>query len=235
MAKMTLEELVRQLDKAFGAELKTVLLYGSAARGDHVARKSDYNVLVIVEALGVDRLHSASAAARAWADAGNPPPLLLTSREWLGSADIFPMEYADILASHRILHGALPGTVEVESAHLRLELEHEAMGTLLQLRRGLLASGNDSKEQLLLLEESASTIMVIFRALLRLSGEEPPRENQPLVRQAAGKVGFDPAPFLAVLRHKQGEEAIRAADAPRILQGYLAGVGQLLTYLDRAT
>lgn len=234
MAKMTLDDLVGQLQKAYAAELHAVVLYGSAARGggDHVARKSDYNVLVIVDALDADRLQAASAAVRAWTDSGNPPPLLLTNGEWLGSADIFPMEYADIFSSHKVLHGSLPGDITVDPAHLRLELEHEAMGTLLQLRRGLLASGNDSKEQLSLLEASASTVMVIFRAFIRLAGEEAEQENAGLVQQAAARAGFDAAPFLAAIRHKRGEEAIRAADAPRILAGYLAGMQRLVTHLD---
>ena len=48
---MTLDELVTQLRAAYGSALRSVLLYGSAAagEGEHVAKKSDYNVVVIVE------------------------------------------------------------------------------------------------------------------------------------------------------------------------------------------
>ena len=72
--------------------------------------------------------------------AGNPPPLTLTTREWRRSSDIFSMEYADILERHKVLHGQLDMNVTVDPEHLRLQLEHEAMGTLLQLRRGALAA-----------------------------------------------------------------------------------------------
>ncbi len=41
MAKMTLEELVAQLRAAFGAELRSVVLYGSAASGEHIPQRSD--------------------------------------------------------------------------------------------------------------------------------------------------------------------------------------------------
>jgi hypothetical protein len=232
MAKMTLDELTKQLRDAFGAELTAVVLYGSAATGEHVAKKSDTNVLVIVDALGPAQLQRASATARAWTDAGNPAPLLLTREEWLGSADIFPMEYADVLAAHRALHGALPGAVTVDPAHLRLELEHEAMGTLLQLRRGYLAAGNDAREQVALLEASLSTVLVIFRAFLRLAGESPPREHQQVTQQAAARAGFDPGPFLRVLRHKRGDESLRAADASGVFGPYLEGLQQLVRHLD---
>jgi predicted nucleotidyltransferase len=95
MATMTLEQLVTQLRAAYGDELRAVVLYGSAAAGEHIPKRSDYNVLVIVESLGLDRLRAAAAVARAWGESGNPPPLTLTVNEWRGSADIFPMEYAD--------------------------------------------------------------------------------------------------------------------------------------------
>src|SRR6185437_1296044 len=161
MAKMTLDELVAQLRAAYGASLRSVVLYGSAASGEHIAKRSDYNVLVVVDSLDADRLAGASAASRAWADAGNPAPLTLTTAEWRGSSDIFPMEYADIL----------------ERRDLRLQLEQEAMGKLLKLRQGVLASGNDPKRQLELLAASASAIMIIFRAVLRLAATRPPAKN----------------------------------------------------------
>src|SRR5882762_6676312 len=108
MARMTLDELVSQLRGAYGGALRSVVLYGSAARGEHTAKRSGYNVLVIVDALDAARLSAASAASRAWTEAGNPAPLTLTTSEWRGSADIFPMEYADILERHKVLHGDPP-------------------------------------------------------------------------------------------------------------------------------
>jgi predicted nucleotidyltransferase len=233
MAKMTLEELVSQLRAAFGPELRAVVLYGSAAAGEHLPKKSDYNVLVLVESLPAERLVAASAAVKAWVDADNPPPLTLTMNEWHGSADIFPMEYADILERHRVLYGDLRTDVRVDRANLRLQLEHEAMGTLLQLRRGALAAGTDAKAQMDLLEKSSSTVMVLFRAVVRLQGDTPPHDNIELSQKVAGVATLDPAPFVQVIWHKRGEPKIRTQDVPRVLAGYLSGMQQLVHYLDR--
>lgn len=233
MAKMSLDELVSQLRAAFGAELRTVVLYGSAAAGEHLPKKSDYNVLVLVESLEANRLLAASAAIRAWSDAGNPPPLMLTTREWENSADIFAMEYADVLERHRTLFGELNMNVRVDPAHLRLQLEHEAMGTLLQLRRASLAAGSDPKHQLALLEQSASTIMVIFRAVLRLRGERPPTDNVALVNAVASAAAIDASPFARVITHKRGEATIRGDQVGAILAGYLSGMQALVAYLDQ--
>lgn len=233
MAKMTLDELVSQLRAALGAELKAVVLYGSAAAGEHLPKKSDYNVLVLVDSLDANRLLAASATARAWSDAGNPAPLMLTTDEWQSHADVFPMEYADVLERNKTLFGELPANVRVDHEHLRLQLEHEAMGTLLQLRRAALAAGNDGKEQIALLEAVSSTVMVIFRAVARLSNQAPPTDNVKLCEQVAGISGADAGPFVRVIRHKRGESILRAADASELLGSYLASMDTVVRYLDK--
>lgn len=233
MAKMTLDELVTQLRAAYGSDLRSVVLYGSAAAGEHIAKRSDYNVLVIVESLDTAKLAGASAAARAWTEAGNPAPLTMTSSEWRGSADIFPMEYADILDRHRILHGESPfDGIRVDRKDLRLQIEQEAMGKLIKLRQGTLASGNDGARQVELLAASASAIMIIFRAFLRLQGAVAPKDNIALSQEVASLASFDAEPFKRVVRHVRGEETIKAGDAAAVLDGYLRGMRHLVTYLD---
>ena len=234
MATMTLDELVSQLRAAYGSDLRSVVLYGSAAAGEHIPKRSDYNVLVVADTLGMPQLRAAAAVARAWGEAGNPPPLTLTSQEWRGSADIFPMEYADILERHRILFGEMPFEgLHVEPRDLRLQLEHEAMGKLLKLRQGVLGAGGDPKRQLELLAASLSTIMVVFRAVVRLHGAVPPTDNLALSRTVAGYAGFDAAPFERVVRHVRGEQAIPAAESGDVLAAYIGGMERLVGYLDR--
>jgi hypothetical protein len=236
MAKMTLEELVAQLRAAFGAELRSVVLYGSAASGEHIPQRSDYNVLVLVDALDVARLDAVAAVVRAWSEAGNPPPFTLTTEEWRRSADIFPMEYSDIQERHRVLHGASPfDGVRVAPVDLRRQLESEAMGKLLHLRQGVLAAGGDGKRQLELLEASKSTIMVLFRAIIRLHGQTPPADTVELCREVGRLAGFDPEPFSRVVRHVRGEAKVKPGDAGSLLTEYVRGVQQLVTHLDRYT
>ncbi len=207
---MTLDELVSQLRAAYGTALQAVVLYGSAAAGEHIPKKSDYNVLVVVDALDANRLAAASAVSRAWAEAGNPAPLTLTTSEWRGSADIFPMEYADILDRNKVLFGTSPFEgITVDLKDLRLQLEQEAMGKLIKLRQGVLASGNDGKRQVELLAASLSAIMIIFRAFLRLHREAPSKDNTVVADAVARRAGFDATSFATVVRHVRGEATHR--------------------------
>jgi predicted nucleotidyltransferase len=79
---MTLDELVGQLKAAYGTTLRSVILYGSAVAGEHLGKRSDYNVLCVLDAVPRDRLAAVGAVLRAWGEAGNPAPLKFTSSEW---------------------------------------------------------------------------------------------------------------------------------------------------------
>lgn len=234
MATMTLDELVTQLRSAYGDELHSVVLYGSAAGGEHIPKRSDYNVLVIARSLPAEKLRAAAAVGAAWSASGSPPPMTLTLEEWRGSSDIFAMEYADILERHKILYGEAPfGGVAVSRGDLRLQVEREAMGKLLQFRQGVLASGNDGRRQVGLLEASLSTIMVVFRGASRVAGDDPPTDNEALVASIASKAGFDATPFMRVVRHVRGGEKLNPRDVAPVIDGYLDGLQRLVAYIDR--
>ena len=233
---MTLEELVQQLRTAYRDHLSAVVLYGSGASSDYVEGKSDYNVLVLLDRIDVSTLAAASAVARAWREFGNPPPMTMTVDEWRRSADVFPMEYTDILQRHRVLFGAPPFEgIAVSREHLRLQLEQQVMGKLLRLRQGALLAGSEGKRQRELISDSLSTIMVLFRAVLRLKGEEPPTDTAALVDRVAALAGFDGTAFTRAVQHQRGEPKIAPSEAGAVLAQYLTGVERLDAFLDTFT
>ena len=230
---MQLDELVRQLQLAYGGGLRSVVLFGSAVAGEHNPKKSDYNVLVIVDSLPLERLRAVAAVSKAWAEDGNPPPLTFTTHEWKSSSDIFPMEYADILERHRVLYGAPPfDGIRVSPSDLRLQVENQAMGKLLQLRQAIMGAGGDSKLQVEVLEKSLSTLMVVFRGVSRLFGHAPSQDYEELTRSLAQRAGFSAEPFVKVIRHVRGAEKIPRENAAGILEEYLAAMERLVAYVN---
>jgi predicted nucleotidyltransferase len=233
---MTLEDLIGQLKNAYGDALLSVVLYGSAVAGEHIAKKSDYNVLVVLERVPLDKLAAVGAVLRAWGEAGNPPPMTFTDAEWKSSSDVFPMEYADILERHRVLYGPDPWDgISVSKSDLRLEVEQQALGKLLHLRRSAMAAGIDEKAQRSLLEASLSALMVVFRGVERLHDATPPQDYTDLARRVAQRTGFESDPFERVVRHVRGITQLQKGEAGIVLAGYLTSMEKLVAYLDRFT
>jgi hypothetical protein len=230
---MTLDELTSALSGAYGEELRTLVLYGSAARDNGMTKGSDYNVLVIVRSLTPTALRASAPAVHRWNAAGNPAPLVLTEAEWKSSRDIFAIEVADIQERHRVLAGALPeGPSDVDAAHLRHQLEFEAMGKLLRFRQALLACEGDQAREIELLVATKSAVLVLFRTLLRVHGERAPDLAADVVERAAVLAGLDAAPFLDVVTHASGGPAIPLARADAVVEAYHLGLKQLVAHVD---
>jgi hypothetical protein len=227
------EEFAERLRGAYGDALVSVVLYGSAARGDYREGISNLNLLVVVRTADAATLRRASALAREWVTAGNPPPLILDAAEWMGSADVFPIEYSDMLEAHVVLHGGNPFEgLEIQWSDLRLQCEHELKTKQIQLREHYLLAADSPAELGKLLTQSFPTFLTLFRTALRLAGEEVPRPPETVLDAAGRRIGFDTAPFLEVLKARQdGGKFEPAGDGP-VVEGYLAGVERATGWLD---
>ena len=232
---IALGELLTELESLYGSALRAIVRFGSAVAGEVLPGQSDTNLLIIVDAVPLSALLHNAEAVQKWTAAGNPAPLLLTLDEWRSSADIFAMEYADILHRHQVLVGDPPFEgVRVKPADLRLHVEREAMGKLLQLRRAIMAVGNDPRMQLRLLANGLSTLMVIFRGVSRVAGAAPSMDYVQLSHEVATLAGFDARPFERLVQHVRREVQIPLSDVTTVLTGVLDGMGRLVAHLDRA-
>ncbi len=237
MAKSYMERanaFAGRLRDTYADVLVSVVLYGSAARGEFEEGVSDLNMLVLLRDTGPATLRRGSGMAREWAKQGNPPPLILGADEWSRSADAFPIEFADIQAAHRILHGADPfADVVVDREHLRLQCEHELKGKQIQLREGFLLTAEQPKELGTLLVGSFSTFLVLFRTVLRLAGAPVSHDAEDTIAEAARRVGFDPEPLREILLARRAKTPIKPkADSP-LVTGYLDAVARTVEFVDR--
>ncbi len=230
------EQWVEQLKQAMPAGLRSVVLYGSAATGDHLAGKSDYNILIVTDRLGLAELDALSKPAVAWAKAGNRPPLLFTPQQLRDSADAFPIELSDMQQSRKILFGDdLLADVVIKPEHLRLQLEHDLKARLLQLRERYLLTRGKPGPVAELLTSSLSTFLVLFRATLRLYQSDVPSRKLEALDALARHVGFDAQVFLTVHALKEGRCKRRDVSPVALFEQYRTTIEQVVDAVDRRT
>jgi hypothetical protein len=223
-----------ELAEVYGAALRSVVLYGSAARGEHRAGASDLNILVLLDDAGPEALRRGAPLAGRWAAGGNPPPLVLSRDEWARSADVFAIEYADIRDAHRVLAGADPFEgVQVERDDLRRQCERELKGKNIQLRERYLLLADRPEELGRVFAQSLSTFLVLFRTVLRLAGETVPRDPEQVVRRTAVHAGFAPEPVLELVAARAAGGSPRLDAVDPIAVGYLDAVARVVEYVDR--
>lgn len=233
MGKWTTEKMVEELKNLLGNQLVSVVLYGSAAAGDHAGKNSDINLMVVTHQLFPKELLTLSKAMVPWTRQGNPAPLLLTREHLKDFVDVFPVEILDIQHNHQVLHGPDPMKgLSISKDHLRIELEHELQSRLLRLKTHFAMT--EARPALIekLMVDSVSTFLVLFKSILWLYKIKPPAKKMEALRMLKKKISFDADVFETVDRLKRGEK-IRGLDFFVVFEKYLGSIETIIDNVSR--
>jgi len=229
-----LKQLIEKLTHAYGDRLVSVVLYGSAAAGDHHGRYSDINIFCVLTRVTPRELRDSEALFAWWRGLGNPAPLLMSEAEVRGSADSFPIEFHDIRERHRLLHGAdIVSTLVLDDRFYRALVEHELRAKLLRLRQKAAGVLSDKTLLLRLMADSVSTFCVLTRHALRLRGLDAAWHKRDIIEQAREKLGIDPLPFRMLIDLREEKIKPREIDAAALLENYLKEIHAVIDSVDR--
>src|SRR6476660_719743 len=200
MTKTVVQEalngLIEDLKATHGDNLASVVLYGSAAAGDHVELRSDYNLLIALNRITPEDLRMAQAPMREWQRLGHPLPVYFTVEELSDAADVFPIEFHQMANARVVLFGHDPFEfVELSNANLRRQTEYELRSKLIQLRRLYIPASVSIEKLCDLMNDSLSSFAALFGAVLMLYGEDAPVAEPACVRATAKLLHLDPTPF----------------------------------------
>lgn len=213
------QELVAVAEQVFGEELVSVVLYGSYLRATFTQGSSDVNVLVILSAGRPDALREFGRQAHRLLKRFRITPLVLTRAEFTTSADVFPVEYLDIVEGHKVLIGPdVTAELDISKANLRHEIEHQLRGSLVALRQLAIAAGrNRSYRKTLLrreLRQWYGSLSAMLRGLLRLKGASAiPQSPEELVTAVNEALGLESGPIVELLRGKKDTDSIQLIDS----------------------
>jgi predicted nucleotidyltransferase len=201
-----LAEMVERLKTGLGGRLESVVLYGSAARGEFREKTSDFNLIVVLEDLEPATLEALAPIAAWWRRRGHHVPRLFSPGFIAKSADVFPIEFLEIRGSRLVLHGEDPfAALEIAREPLRLQCERELKEKLMRLREGYL-EGHESRRALgRLLASSYPAFAAIFRGCLHLWGGDAPVSSGEVVSAFCARAGLSRSAFEAVERLRRGE------------------------------
>ncbi|MGH7445325.1 MAG: hypothetical protein ACREKM_10630 [Longimicrobiales bacterium] len=232
MANDKAREITRELETDFGDALRSVLLFGSIARGEAIDGVSNVNLLVLLDDVNTARLGKAAGHAERWRKA-NAVPLLLEASEWQRAADVFAIELADMHDAHEVLSGTDPiAEHTVAPRALRLQAERELRGKILQLRSGLLAAAGASDRIGALLVAALPSFATYLRAALRLAGRPVPPHMDQVLSAGARLVGAEPAGLLAAHAARIERKPWKVSLDDAVVETYHTAAERTAAYLD---
>jgi len=237
MVKTVVQELnglVEDLRATHGANLASVVLYGSVAAGDHIELRSDYNLLIALNRITPEDLRQAQAPMREWQRLGHPLPVYFTVEELSDAADVFPIEFHQMANARVLLYGRDPFEfVKLSDANLRHQAEYELRSKLIQLRRLYIPASVSVEKLCDLMSDSLSSFAALFRAVLMLHGQDAPVSKPDCVRATARLLDLDPAPFERIFEFRTSDRLPSSEkEANDLFGAYLLQIERVVEAVD---
>lgn len=231
---MNVIEFTEDLKKAYGNNLESVVLYGSAADGEFHSGRSDLNTIIVLKNIAPVEIARSNKALKKWVKSGNPLPIFFTSEIIDGAADVFPIEFSDITARNKVLYGNdVFAKINIDGRNLRHQCEHELRSKMIAFRQRLALLSDRPKELIELMLESSSSFFAIFSGVLRLSGVIPARSKKEVVEQITKLVDADIAIMLEIIEVREKNRIWRKEEAMEKIEQYLTSIEAVIRYVDR--
>lgn len=227
---------IDDLKTTHGTNLVSVILYGSAAVGDFVPARSDYNLLIALKTIRPADLQAAHACMREWRRLGHPLPVYFTVSELKNAADVFPIEFHQMERARKVLYGQdVLADMKISDAFLRHQTEYELRSKLLQLRRLYIPASAQTEKLSNLMTDSLVSFTVLFRAVLLLCGIEPPVTKQAIIDAAVKHLKIDPEPFeeIHAIHRKSASKPLDDVSANQLFARYLEQIEKVIDAVDK--
>lgn len=218
----------------YGGDLVSIILYGSAASGNYIPKKSDINFLIVLTEEGINQLKKSFKTVEKWHKRKVSIPLFLTKSYISTSLDSFPIEFLTMQKSYQLVFGEdVLKELSFNKDHLRLQCERELKGKLLQLRQVYLESSGKTRNLKYIIENSLTAFISIFQALIYLKNKDVPSDKRMVIAQTSKEVGIDEQVFLNLLKVKEGTVKLSSEAMKALFEDYIKEVRKLSSTVDQ--
>ena len=214
-----------------GDNLKSISLYGSAVGEDFIPKKSNINLLLVMKEIDPPDLKMSLKLINQGRKKGIVP-LLLTVEHMKSSTDTFPVEFLEMKDNYVLIYGKdILGELGVNSRNVRLQCEQQLKGGLIRLYQVYLEVGMKKKRIRSLLINSLTSLIPIFRSLLRLKGKALPVKKRDIISDLGKELSVNGDIFLKVLKMKEGKKV--EGNLEKLFGDYIEEVEKLCIICDK--
>jgi predicted nucleotidyltransferase len=229
VVRHVLDECVTATRDALGDDLRSIVLYGSAAEG-RLRATSDVNLVLVLSTFDpakVDRLREPMRVAQA---AIRLTVMFLLEGEIAMAASAFSEKFADILRRRQVLWGTDPFAGLAIPRVVRLDrLRQVLLNLVLRMREIYVRRSLREEQAALAVADMAGPLRGCAAMLLELEGRPAASPKAALEQMAASLDGGTWADALKRLSEAREEQALPAGTAAPTLLALLALAERMLT------
>ena len=229
-----LNKFVQLLRDGGGANLQSVILYGSAVSGDFHPEFSNLNVFCVLRDASFQALAALESATNWWDGQRQPPPLFMTQEELQRSTDVFTIEFMDMRQHHRALFGDdVLENLDIPTRFHRRQVEYELREKLVLLRQAVCVVAKSERKLWELLLRSLPSFLTLFRHALIVLGGPAPTQKREYVQALSKRVGFDASAMEALVDIRERKARRNQFRVTDVAATYLSAIEQVNATVDR--
>jgi hypothetical protein len=227
------DQFARDLEGVFGPRLESLVVY-RGNQGD-----GSVHSCALVHGLGFRDLAALLPFTESWHRHGVAVPLLLSSEELTRTVDVFPLEYAAIIADYRVMHGSDPfAGLSIAADDVRRAVEALAKSHLIHLREGFLESHGETTRVARLITASAAPLRALLVHIARMpdvahaNPETALPSDESLASMAEQRMGL-PAPLIRTILASSSNGHSTITDPSHLLGSYIDAAQRIWEYVDK--
>lgn len=166
-----LTEFVFAAQAAFATDLRSIILFGSAAEG-RLRATSDVNLLLLLTTFDQARASELRNPLRIAQAAIRLSPMFIVEAELPSAITAFAEKFSDILRRRKVLYGSDPFVgVKIPREILIARLDQVLLNLVLRLREAYVMRGLREEQLVLAIAEAAGPLRSCAATLLELEGQ----------------------------------------------------------------
>ena len=228
--KEAMASFLEDLLKIPGIPLTSLILYGSAARGDYRPGRSDINLLVVVGNAGIDVLRSLLDPVFKSRRSGIAP-LFLTPGDIAASVDIFPLKFMAIRGNYRVVYGEDPvAGLHIDNGKVVTRIRQRLNNMLLKMRRHYIVNGG--QRLTVMMSQQVKRFVETLGFLLAVNGSDV-KGPQQIIEASAREFKLDRDILQEIYALRDKDEALPGDTAEKYYGAFLDALKKASEAADR--
>jgi len=225
-----LDPTVAYLSTNLGPNLHSLILYGSAARGEFIEERSDINLLIVLEA-STPQAHSVLRELRLQEQ--RLQPFVVERGGMQRATQVFGLKFLSIQRHYRVLHGADPlKDLQLSDALHVLLAEQECRNLRMRLTHAYITADRDLKSYGRFVVANAPRFFIVLSDVARCASVELPDSLEARVEILSRTFQANAESLRNLWRLHQGSAKLSSREAQQMHQGLLPLLSAALTWIE---
>lgn len=220
--RMNAERYISSLRELDEENLVSIVLYGSAARGEYVDGVSNINLLVVLRDDHIGQVKRMAEVSRQARKRHKIEPRFLSLEMIKTASDVLPIAFLDMQRCYWLLLGEdVLKDIMIEKHNLRYQCEYQLRFDFLRMRHVYLFTIHDSEMMADRLVRSFTHFLHLLKYIYLLHGEDFPLKHEDVIMGAKPRFGLNDDLMRRILDLKLNHKRVRRQEVETLFEGYL--------------